>query len=889
MEEDLLTLIGEEKGVTNCIVLTHNIDFVFLQTLVIDALRKCGHPKLTILADEQCALESFAYQRDLLSGLGSRFRVVPVAMERGFRFHPKAVLLSSPQNATLFVGSGNLTFGGWRTNAEVWVRFDFEIDGAAPFGDFREYLNLIVARLSLHEEVLAEIDEAFDPVTKVWCNPAPKGNGSALLGHAGAGNSLLDRMLALTDPDPNAKLRVCAPYFDGTGDALAALATRASPAAIEVWIEQGRTNLSAQARAKFPASATTYAIRYRRQAEPGSAPVNAFVHAKFFAMARDAQVHVFAGSANCSSAALTIPGRNGNAELVASLRMTPSEYQESFVEMLDVGEIDPVLPDADVLEPDPHDDQGFVRLAAARYEDTALTLGFQCSDGITIHSCRANGEVRPLSLKAPGVAVVAMPKPPGVVSLVGDWNGQSVESNELWVDRERDLRATAKGRTAGEKIRKKSGASDFGLGDWAEIFEAFGDDLAYISATGAHRSRITGWNRPKDAEKVTYGIGDIFADHYGLPRASSFLGGGNQGSLNLTLPQLLMRWFAMDGIDPNQKPPDPADPGKVPLKPPPKPPSPPSPDTKPAGSTEKQRAEKAVASVIQSMTSAKFLGQRHPEQLGRDLRICALLLTIGLRRSYIDQERFLGATRAIWAAMFFAPVKDDDEATYVGWLDRRFREADDPDAFVQAMQSPQLSAALAGWALAMPSSRDPQVARFYLSHLLSIGRLPWLWAGGGTESIATELSNMLRHTDSAGPDDEERWRSIEDYWRTAVRRGAVLHTLEQTLAPHTPADLRLKIPETAIRPGELLWQGVKKGFCIAKSAPYGAESGSVVDVLTLQDELPVTFQAPFAIPVRALLHEESSRALTQLDEKQGAEVEALIDQLVAGFGPPRTT
>lgn len=38
MEEDLLTLIANETGVTNCIILTHNIDFVFLQTLVMSEI-----------------------------------------------------------------------------------------------------------------------------------------------------------------------------------------------------------------------------------------------------------------------------------------------------------------------------------------------------------------------------------------------------------------------------------------------------------------------------------------------------------------------------------------------------------------------------------------------------------------------------------------------------------------------------------------------------------------------------------------------------------------------------------------------------------------------------------------------------------------------------------
>lgn len=80
MRNDLLKAIASSKDVTNAIILTHNIDFVFLQTVVLAAFRKCGHPSITVFADAQCAAESFAHQAPVLDGLGVRYRVVPVAM-----------------------------------------------------------------------------------------------------------------------------------------------------------------------------------------------------------------------------------------------------------------------------------------------------------------------------------------------------------------------------------------------------------------------------------------------------------------------------------------------------------------------------------------------------------------------------------------------------------------------------------------------------------------------------------------------------------------------------------------------------------------------------------------------------------------------------------------
>ena len=101
MRQDLIKLIEAQEDVTNVIVLTHNIDFVFIQLIVLPALRRCGRPTLTVFADAQCATETFTYQSPVLTGLGTRYRVVPVAMESGFRFHPKALLLSSPAKSLL--------------------------------------------------------------------------------------------------------------------------------------------------------------------------------------------------------------------------------------------------------------------------------------------------------------------------------------------------------------------------------------------------------------------------------------------------------------------------------------------------------------------------------------------------------------------------------------------------------------------------------------------------------------------------------------------------------------------------------------------------------------------------------------------------------------------
>ena len=163
MREDILKSISKENNVTDIIILTHNIDYIFIQTVVLSYLKKCGNPSLTIFADAQCAQETYDNQKLVISGLGKRYRVVPVHLKRSYdRFHPKAVLLSGEKKASLYVGSGNLTFGGWRQNAEIWNHYDTEIDGTGAFSAFKGYLEGTLKQLPQIQTIEKAVAEAYD-------------------------------------------------------------------------------------------------------------------------------------------------------------------------------------------------------------------------------------------------------------------------------------------------------------------------------------------------------------------------------------------------------------------------------------------------------------------------------------------------------------------------------------------------------------------------------------------------------------------------------------------------------------------------------------------------------------------------------------------------------
>ena len=149
-------ICGTMTDATSAIVLTHNIDFLFLQSIVRPRLRKCGYPKLTIFADAACAAGSYRQQRFVLDGLGRHYRVVPVALGSGRRFHPKAILLAGPSKAALAVGSGNVTHGGWSANHEIWATYESDDDGLPAISAFRDYLDMVLNLIPESDSVLGK-------------------------------------------------------------------------------------------------------------------------------------------------------------------------------------------------------------------------------------------------------------------------------------------------------------------------------------------------------------------------------------------------------------------------------------------------------------------------------------------------------------------------------------------------------------------------------------------------------------------------------------------------------------------------------------------------------------------------------------------------------------
>lgn len=851
MRDSLLTSIKKSKEITNAIILTHNIDFVFLQTVVLAAFRKCGHPTITVFADAQCAAEAYAHQAPMLDAIGVRYRVVPVAMNPGFRFHPKAVLLSGEEEATLFVGSGNLTFGGWSENAEIWMRFDASVEGEAVFREFYQYLRQVIERVPLSGFVEVALTEAFNPATRTWLSEESQSTSSSLVGRVGGGKPLLDVLQDTVGFDPVNELVVCSPYFDNEGVALRTLVAQTAAMNATVLCQPSGSTLTQKALASAGSAVDAQQVSFEYKSVDGEIRT-AFIHAKFYGLVRDDEAVVVAGSANCSRAAFLASGNRGNAELMAVRWMSATDFKDSIV-----GEFQHISAsvELDYTAQEVNEPLGTTsfHVLAAHFDTQTLLIGFAPTRA-ELHRCEIDGEAVRFSVTEPGVACATCFGEPRSVRLEGLVDGIAVESAPAWIDLEQHLRATARGRSLADSIRVRMQPGAWGASAWLNIMDVFCKHLAYLPTQRVSGSAAVHVMSNKESDG-TFSFEDVFSSSYRTPVLGSpaSLEGMIDNENKQSLQQLLLRWFGV--IDETDDTPAPNDgeqglgdenlvdkPEKIRKRKK-------QPDRSDLTNADRRRIQRVIKQVEEAMTSQEFLADRRPGLLAADLKVAAVLLRTGLREEWIDAKQFFDVTHRVWIPLFLS----DGQVGGTGWLERRIDNAENRSAFTSALRSPELAAALLGWAFAVvPEGDAAALAKFRLTTALAVARFPWLWDGGDQAAVTEELQVLLAQT---GNYDGERTEHIQDAWTRMLRVGQALMRLEHAVKSATLNELRSRIHEADLSAGDLLWQG-KAGYGVVTVAT--ARLGGVrVPVFKLQGDVrEVRFQASLTIPVRALLQDD---------------------------------
>jgi hypothetical protein len=845
MRSSILREIEKMKGVTHAFILTHDVDFFFIQGLLLKALRAAGSPLLTIFADGGRAASSFQSQGPLASGLGQRYRVVPVALSSGGRFHPKAVLLCGKEGATLYVGSGNLTFGGWCDNGEVWSRFRTQDGEGAAVTAFRQYLDELLGLVPLRDVVRSEVEAAFDAASRPWAVELP--DADHLVGRLGSGPSMLDRIGPRLR---GSRLTVCTPFFDPEGEALLRVAEATGASEVEVLTQESSTNLLPDAMASWPAHVRARPADFVHVDAKGERR-KARLHAKWFIASDGARSTAILGSANCSRAALTAAGTAGNAELVVVLEGETKELIDQIRAEVAVEDRPLALP---AQPPEPEEEETppgeHPAILAARYDMGILHIALAPRGGFVPATVVADGEAHAVTAATPEALQVRCDLPPSRVRVNGLLDGEPWGTPEHWVDVESLLRGSAGRRRIIDLVRQCQQAGYFSVQVWDDLVDAVFEEIASPTPLGGGGGDRSSTERPTEWVWKTE---DVFLDSYTLPAPRPGQQSGSESDVvSATLALLLHFSQGEEGVDhqavDDDGDGDDLDPSLVDAdededeadRPAPPPPPPPAKAAK-----HQQRALAVLEKMLGALADPEFLAKRHPADIRRAIIMLALLLRVGRQQGWLESGPFFALTQRAWKAVFFSGSR----SSHRGDLAERVDSEEDPVAFQQALATPRLAAALAAWGLAAHLQGDgADLVRFDLTAAVSAAHHPWMWRGAPLDRIAHELHQLIRHTEQPGEAE-----GVRDWWLRVQRRGAAIRALEAELDGKPIAALRANLGPWDAPPGTMLWQG-SAGWCVTEGDARSTRPRDKIAVRQLQgDEGEKHFIASFLVPLDPLL------------------------------------
>ncbi|HVT46651.1 MAG TPA: hypothetical protein VHD57_02600 [Vicinamibacterales bacterium] len=805
----MLKIVAEHDATTQIVILTHNIEFLFIESLLLTAARKGGNPSLTVFADAQCATGSYARERQQLTQLGRRYRVAPVQMQPGFRFHPKALFLSGPESATLIVGSGNLTFGGWQDNAEVWCQFSTD-EGLREFTEFRDYLNRVLERVPLREAIAAEVGDAFSESKHKWASGL--GESAGLIGRCGVGPQLqaaLHDQLSGREVDD---VTIVSPYFDASGEVANVFASASAPKRVRLFVPQQRSNLTREAVESLPAAIEVVSTQGRLRDGSASPP---FVHAKVFAFRSGGDVLTFIGSANCSRAALTCEGALGNAELMAVRSLTEAQFESEVL-----GEIE-VVPGTPTLftpgEQERTERPPAVRITAARLDQGLLRVGFVAPGDAIVEAALVDDiESRPVRT-APGACECHAPVTSRSVYLIGTVAGMPFQTASFWIDDEASLAITATRRSLDRMLRKRATRQEWDLGDWQEVVKVFCADLEYVQ--GKRLDRPVSREAPSNGAR-RFTREQAFPPRTPWPSTTRARTAGTPDDPGTSLERLLMNWFLRaEGSDLTDEAlrdretveDDDTDTVDAPTSPltagdrqPPK--------QQPITRDGRRKAQRLLGQIVAAMTSADYLETRHPADLAKDLRLAALVIRMGRSKGWLTSEDVIAASCRIWVPLF---VSDGGGAIGA-------RRTEDRSATEQFLESPSLAAALFAWSLELPEPPStPTAAQGWVVLALAVARHPWLWSLQDVQAVERHLCDLLRATSVDFSD-----REISARWSIFTRLGEALFELEACLDRRSLPQWTAQNEWKDVAAGDLVWQG-GLGYCVTLTPATRAGSQNV--------------------------------------------------------------
>jgi len=848
MRNDVLKLITESKDINDVIILTYNVDLMFIQSMLLPKLKNCGHPNLLIFSDINRATESFQSQHKWVQGIGSRYRLVPVSLVKNGSFHPKAILLSSEEKATLLIGSGNLSFAGWRENGETWIGYDSDTPiEKAVFSAFHDYLKELIQLIPLNASIAESIKNIY---ANKWASDLPQSN--ILLGRIQSGPRLIEKMFGNIDLVGLQRITICTPFFDSDGEMVRDIYKRSGHIPTRVLVQNKKTNLTYQSAQKMPKEINVLPVEFFHE----DTERHSFLHSKFYAFEKKNTVEVFIGSANCSRAALKASGENGNAELLTKITLTKDEYKNLLVNELEFVDSELVLPNEDEQE-DEILSESSIKILAARQSGSKIRIAYRLPASFKLVACYINDEKHHFKIIDKGQISVTVSFNPYKVYIEAANKDVTVQSPICWVDDEIELQITSRDRKLANTIDARIKYGEWSISGWIEIMRLIHSNLDYESNLQS-RKYINTSNKEDSNEKKKFKYDDIFSNDFDVSAKHYSVNAKSEYERLQGFQQMLLSWFGVgwksDFYNENteEQEEDDSDKNQNGIGGKPKKRVPKTKKSHVVKKEDKDRALRVAKRIIAKITSPEFLGSRPPRLLGIDLSIVGTLLCSGLSEKWLRSEDFFELSYKIWHTLFF-------DANIVinkhGWIEKLYDEAQDSTEFENEISSVELSSILIMWVLAAQhTKRSSKKVLFLLAYITSISRTPWLWNVDEMNKIIQRLWQNLINIKMINNEDGDNLPEIERNLKTILRRGIASKKLFDFLNVAKMTELRSQISRDRLKEGEILWQGSKHGFCILGES-CERSTNNTVNVLSLNNpQKEVAFVSGFLLPVKDLLN-----------------------------------
>ncbi len=281
-----------------------------------------------VLADQH-QLALFLGSQPPLRRLNRSYVAAPVRSPHAH--HPKYVMLVGPKEGRLFVGSGNLSIGGYAGPGECFTAHEWRADDAdgnpSPFGAVRELIEATVTAGWVDAVAQERLRDIFKAAPWV---PASGGADSPVV-HNQA-RSLLDQLVDRVGDAKVLEVVAAAPFHDTRADAVKQMVQRLEPSRFRLLVQEGMTRLDVGALGSALSTVHHVEILEASAPQPYSAVL---LHAKFVLVRTETADLLLQGSANLSRVALCEYGQNGNIEIGNLLRGAPGEF-DGLLESLDL-------------------------------------------------------------------------------------------------------------------------------------------------------------------------------------------------------------------------------------------------------------------------------------------------------------------------------------------------------------------------------------------------------------------------------------------------------------------------------------------------------------------------------------------------------------------------